>query len=94
VVHDTGPVENNAQPAAASGASTGSKLEAPAKDYTDAETYVAFMHDQIDAAGSKAAVTEVWGASRSDRNELLSAEQIEGLTKYKETKLKKLKGGA
>jgi hypothetical protein len=94
VVHNTGLVENNAQPAAASGASTGFKPEAPAKDYIDAETYVAFMHDQIDAAGSKAAVTEVWGASRSDRNELLSADQIEGLTKYKEAKLKKLKGGA
>lgn len=93
VVHDTGPVENNAQPAGAGGSSAGSKPDAPAKNYSDAETYIAFMQDQIDSAGSKAAVTEAWGATRSDRSELLAAPQIEALTKYKEAKLQKLKKG-
>ena len=81
------PAGNNAQ------AATGTKPAAskPAKPYEDAETYLAFMHDSLDAAKNKPSVMELWGASRADRNELLSSEQIEDLTKYKDAKLAALK---
>lgn len=90
---DSGPVENNAQAATAPKADAGSKPEAPAKAYTDADGYMGWMRDQLDAAASKAAVTDVWGATRADRNDLLSPDQIDGLTKDKEAKLAKLKKG-
>ena len=81
------PAGNNAQ------ATTGTKPAAskPAKPYEDAETYLAFMHDSLDAAKNKPSVMELWGASRADRNELLASEQIEDLTKYKDAKLAALK---
>lgn len=61
------------------------------KPYTDAEGYMGYMRDQFDAAKGRSAVTELWGATRSDRTELLDADQIETLTKDKEAKLKALK---
>jgi len=94
VVREDRSAGNNAQQAAASGVSAGSKPSAPEKPYTDGPSYDNWMRDAIDAATTKSAVTEPWGSSRADRGELLSAEQIEDLTKYKEAKLKKLKGGA
>lgn len=59
--------------------------------YSDAEGYMTFMRDSFDLAGTKGAVTELWGSTRADRNELLSPEQIDELTKDKEAKLKALK---
>jgi hypothetical protein len=81
---DVQPAGNNAQPAATA---------KPAAAYEQtAESYLSHMHDAIDAAKSKSAVTDVWGATRADRNNLLDPDQIEDLTKYKEAKLVKLKG--
>lgn len=61
------------------------------KPYTDAEGYMGFIRDRLDAATSKAAVTDLWGSTRTDRTELLSPEQIDVLTKDKEAKLRALK---
>jgi hypothetical protein len=61
------------------------------KPYTDGDSYIAWMKDQLDTAGSKSAATDVWGASRADRSELCTPEQIDELTKYKATKLAALK---
>jgi hypothetical protein len=68
-----------------------------AKPYTDAEGYMSHMRDQFDAAkvrGAKTAVTEVWGATREDRANLLSPEQLDELQKDKTATLAaiKLKG--
>lgn len=67
------------------------KPAAPEKPYDDAPGYMTFMRDNFDAAKGKSAVTDIWGSTRADRNELLSADQIEELTKDKEAKLKAIK---
>lgn len=76
------PAEKTAQ--AASPAPAG-------KQYDDAESYMTFMRDTFDRAKSKALVDDTWRATRADRNEFLSPEQIDELTKDKEAKLKSLK---
>lgn len=62
------------------------------KPYTDAASYISWMQDALDAAGTKTAATEAWGSTRADRSQFLSPEQIDDLTKYKATKLEALKG--
>lgn len=94
-VQDTGPVENNAQPATATGKAK-PETAAPSKPavekpYSDAESYMSFVRDTFDRASSKAAVTEIWGSTRADRNELLNPEQIDELTKDKDAKVAALK---
>lgn len=78
---DTAPAEKTAQATAPDAG----------KPYSDAVGYLTFMRDRFDAAKGRSAVTELWGATRSDRTELLDADQIEELTKDKEAKLKALK---
>lgn len=56
--------------------------------YIDAESYIAFIHDKLDAATSAAAIKDVWAATRNDRTEFLDTEQIEQLTADKDAKLK------
>ncbi len=88
---DVQPTEKTAQTAAA-GAPVGDLLGA--KPYTDADGYMGFMRDNFDSAkarASKSAVTEIWGSTRADRNELLSADQIEELTKDKAATLAAIK---
>lgn len=80
--------EKTAQPAAA--AKPAADLGGD-KPFEDADGYMAFMRDRFDAATSKSAVTELWGATRVDRVNLLTTEQIDELTKDKEAKLKAIK---
>jgi hypothetical protein len=77
-----------AQTASPGSAKTETTDETP---YDDAAGYMTFMRDSFDAATSKAAVTDLWGSTRADRNELLSPQQIDELTKDKEAKLRALK---
>jgi recombination protein RecT len=80
---------------AAKGSDTPAKTETaqatPAKPYDDGESYMTFMRDNFDRAKGKAAVTELWGSTRADRNALLSPEQIDEITADKEAKLKAFK---
>ena len=64
---------------------------APAKAYEDAEGYLGYMRDIFDTAKIKGTVVEAWGSTRTDRNNLLSPEQIDELTKDKEATLRRLK---
>lgn len=89
----TAPAQDSGQTEKTAQASPAAPAKAD-KPYTDAAGYMDWMRDQLDAAKTKAAVTELWGASRADRSELLDPDQIEELTKYKAGKLEKLKGGA
>lgn len=94
-VQDSGQGENNAQPAAATGKAK-PETAAPSKPavekpYSDAESYMSFVRDTFDRASSKAAITEIWGSTRADRNELLNPEQIDELTKDKDAKVAALK---
>lgn len=77
-----GPKTSQASPAAPANSQ---------KPYTDAASYEEYMRDQLDAASSKAAITDIWGASRADRSNLLSPEKVDELTKYKAAKLEALK---
>jgi hypothetical protein len=88
---DVQSAEKTAQ-AGAAAAPAGDLLGA--KPYTDADGYMGFMRDNFDSAkarASKSAVTEIWGSTRADRNELLSADQIEELTKDKAATLAAIK---
>lgn len=87
---DSGKVEKTAQTTAASPAAA--KPAAPEKPYTDAASYMRYIRNNFDVAKVATAVKELWGATRADRNELLSADQIDELTKDKERALVKLKG--
>jgi hypothetical protein len=71
-------------------AATETKPAAPAKPYTDADSYIAWMRDVLKSKG-KAAITQEWGGTRKDRNELLSPEQIDTLNDEKAEALSKLK---
>ena len=86
--------EPEATEAAATGANapaaTETKPAAPAKPYTDAETYLAWMRDVLKSKG-KAAITQEWGGTRKDRNEMLTPEQIDTLNDEKAEALSKLK---
>lgn len=66
------------------------KPEAPAKPYTDADSYIAWMREILTSKG-KAAITQEWGGTRKDRNDLLSPEQIDALNDEKAEALAKLK---
>jgi recombination protein RecT len=85
----SGPTQNNAQPA------TSAKVERP---YTDAASYIDHMRDEFDKATSEAFVSDLWGSTRRDRQELLTdLEQLGELEKDKKAtiaKLKLRKGGA
>lgn len=84
------PAQNNARQAAPPQASNGN-----GRPYEmTADAYVAFVHDQLDTAKSKAAINDMWGATRADRNELLNDEQRDSLTADKDMALRKFaKGG-
>lgn len=71
-------------------AATETKPAAPAKPYTDADSYIAWMRDVLKSKG-KVAITQEWGGTRKDRNELLSPEQIDALNDEKAEALSKLK---
>ncbi len=88
-----GPAQDSGQGAKTAQASPAGPAKAE-KPYTDGEGYMSWMRDQLDVAKTKAGITELWGASRADRSDMLDPDQIEELTKYKATKLEKLKGGA
>jgi hypothetical protein len=82
---ETPAKETNAQ-AAATKPATGDQ-----KPYDDAESYMTFVRDGLDKARVKGTVTELWGSTRADRNNLLSPEQIDALTTDKENALKRIK---
>lgn len=87
---ESGQAGNDAQPARAGAATGVSKTEAPAKSYVDGETYIAFMRDKFDGSG-RAAIVDLWGSTRADRNEFLTREQIDALAAEKNAALTKLK---
>lgn len=76
--------------AASSPAATETKPATPAKPYTDADSYIAWMREILTSKG-KAAITQEWGGTRKDRNDLLSPEQIDALNDEKAEALAKLK---
>ncbi len=85
------PEASNAQPAKETApAATETKPAAPAKPYTDADSYLAWMRDVLKSKG-KAAITQEWGGTRKDRNEMLTPEQIDTLNDEKAEALSKLK---
>jgi len=59
--------------------------------FEDDEAYIAHMRDVFDAAKSKAAIDDVWKATRDDRRELLGADQTEALTNEKNDALARVK---
>ena len=71
-------------------AATETKPAVPAKPYTDADSYIAWMREILTSKG-KAAITQEWGGTRKDRNDLLSPEQIDALNDEKAEALAKLK---
>lgn len=95
-------LEGSGKAAGAAGAEEGAKT-APAKEtaqakstkpYTDGSSYMDFMRDEFDKArakGSKTAVTEIWGSTRTERGELLSPEQLDELSKDKAATLTAIK---
>lgn len=87
---ESGQHGNNAQPAQAGAAAGISKTGVPAKPYVDGETYIAFMRDKFDGSG-RAAIVDLWGSTRADRNEFLTREQIDALAAEKNAALTKLK---
>lgn len=88
----TPPAGENA-PAASSGPANGQSeaKKGEERPYTDGKSYLEWLRDRIDAAGSKAAVTDVWGSTRDYRAENCSNDEIGMATTWKEAKLKKLK---
>lgn len=90
LAQESGQAGNNAQPAQAGAAAGTSKTGVPVKPYVDGETYIAFMRDKFDGSG-RAAIVDLWGSTRADRNEFLTREQIDALAAEKNAALTKLK---
>lgn len=86
--------EPEATEAAATAASSPAPVETkpavPAKPYTNAASYITWMREILTTKG-KAAITQEWGGTRKDRNDLLSPEQIDSLNDEKAEALAKLK---
>lgn len=73
-----------AQAASAGPAKAGSGGKAAkAKPYTDGNSYMEWLKGELAGAKTKAAVTDMWGATRADRQELLTMEQTEDATEQK-----------
>jgi phage RecT family recombinase len=87
-----------ASPAASQGPGKGQSgaKDAPApkkaaeKPYKDGETFIAWLAEQLKAAKNKAAVQELWGATRQDRADLCSADQIEAAADLKNAAIERV----
>jgi len=85
------PASSKPDQAASQGPGNGnSKAKAPEKPYTDAESYLTWLKDQLGTAKTKAAVTDLWGASRQDRADLLNADQIEAAADLKNAAVERI----
>jgi phage RecT family recombinase len=82
-----GPTKNNAQ----------APMTVNGSPYANADDYMNYMRDEFDKATSEAAVNDLWGGTRRDRQELLEQTQLVELETDKKAKIAGLrlrKGGA
>jgi hypothetical protein len=79
--------QKNAQAAASEPANA----KPAAKAYTDGPSYLAYMRNLFATAKAKSVVTEGWSASRADRNELLTPDDIEAITEEKTVALERFR---
>lgn len=95
------PGAGKASPAASQGPGKGQSgaKDAPApkkaaeKPYKDGETFIVWLAEQLKAAKNKAAVQELWGATRQDRADLCSADQIEKAADLKNAAVERINRG-
>ena len=63
------------------------------RPYSDAASYLEWLKTELGKVKNKAAITDLWGASRQDRADLLSADQIETAADLKNAAVERVNKG-